>query len=120
MENSRLSIGASLALRDIDALAEGHHQRVQETLIFLLVVVFTEHGLNGLGGLLCMVEWNAAEEVVDHMVVDNLVEEVTANEASCAINCSECALGVGPGFCGVVSNLGVGVLKVCDGNYEFC
>lgn len=119
MENSRLSISASLALRDIDALAEGHHQGVQEALILLLVVVFTEHGLDGLGGLLRMVEGNAAEEMVDHMVVNDLVEEVTANEASCAVNCSEGSFGVSPGFCGVVSNLGVSVLKVCDGNCVF-
>lgn len=119
MQNTRLSTGTSLALRDIDALAEGNHQGVQEALFLLLVVVLTEHRLDGLGGLLCVVEWNAAEKVVDHMVVNDFVEEVTANEAGCAVNGGQCSLGVSPGFRGVVSNLGVGVLKVCDGNCRF-
>ena len=120
VENSRLSIGATLALRDIDALAEGHHQGVQEALTLLLMVVFTEHRLDGLRGLLCVVERNAAEEVVDHMVIDDLVEEVTANEASGAVNGSESSLRVSPGFRSVVSNLGVSVLKVSDSNCRFC
>lgn len=116
MQNTRLPTGTSLALRDIDALAEGNHQGVQEALFLLLVVVFTEHRLDGLGGFLRVVEWNAAEKVVDHVVVNDFVEEVTANEAGGAVNGGQCSLGVSPGFRGVVSNLGVSVLKVCDGN----
>lgn len=81
------------------------------------MVVFTEHRLDGLGGFLCIVERNAAEEVVDHMVINDFMEEVTANEAGRAVNGSQCSLGVSPGFGSVVSNLGVGVLEVCDGNY---
>lgn len=119
MENSGLSTGASLAIGDIDAPAEGNHQGVQEALVLLLVVVFTEHRLDGLGSFLGVVERNAAEEVVDNMVVNDFMEEVTTNEAGGAVNCSQCSLGVGPGFRSVVSNLGVGVLKVCDGNCRF-
>lgn len=83
------------------------------------MVVFTKHRLDGLGSFLCVVKWNAAEEVVDHMVVNDFVEEVTANETGCAVNGGQCSLGVSPSFCGVVSNLGVGVLKVGDGNCRF-
>lgn len=103
-------------LGHVNALAEGHHQGVEEALPLLFVVVFAEQRLNCLGGTLCVVERNATEEVVDDVVVDDFVEEVTADEACGAIDGSQCALGVGPGLGGVVGNSGVGVLKICDGN----
>lgn len=115
VKDTRLRIRASL-FGHIDALAESDHQGVQEAVLLLFVVVFTEERLDGLGGAFSMVERNATEKVVNHMVVDNFVEEVTANESGCAIDSSQCALGVGPGFRGVVGNVGVGVLKVGDSN----
>lgn len=106
----------TVTLRDINALAECHHQRIEEALLFLLVVVFTKQWLDCLGGPLSVVERNAAEQVVDDMVIDDFVEEVAANEASCAIDSSQCALSVGPGLGSIVGNSGVGVLKIGDSN----
>lgn len=53
------------------------------------------------------------------MVINNLVEEVTADEASGAVDGSQGTLGVGPGFGGVVGDFGVSVLEVGDGNCIF-
>jgi len=115
MENTRLRVWSSL-FRHIYALAEGYHQRVQEALLFLFMIVFTKNRLNCFGGLLGVVEGDSAKKVVDDMVIDNFVEEVTTNEAGCAVNCSQSSLGIGPGLCGVVWNSRVGVLKVRDSN----
>jgi hypothetical protein len=54
--------------------------------------------------------------VVDDVVVDDLVEEMAADEAHRAVDGGEGALGVGPRFRGVVRDGGVGVLEVCDGD----
>jgi hypothetical protein len=115
MENTRLDIGSTL-FRNVNALAEGDHQGVQKALLFFLVVVFPQHRLNCLGGLLGVVERNAAEKVMDDMVINNFVEEVATDETSCAVNCSQRSFGIGPSLCGVMWNGRVSVLKVCDSN----
>lgn len=101
---------------NIDALAESDHQGVQKALLLLFMVVFTEQWLDGLGGPLGIIEGNATEEVVDDVVIDNFMEEVTTNEAGCAVDSSQCALGVGPCLRSVVGNSGVSVLEVGDGD----
>ena len=103
-------------IRHIDALAEGRHQRVQETGLLFLAVVLAQEGLDGAGGLLGLVEGDAAEEVVHDVVVDDLVEEVTADEARGAVNGGQRPLGVGPSVGRVVRDVGVGVLEVGDGD----
>lgn len=50
------------------------------------------------------------------MVVDDVVEEHTANPAKVTVNGSESALDVGPGLRLVVVNLGVVVVEIGDGN----
>jgi hypothetical protein len=102
--------------RNINALPEGRNQRTKETLFLLLVVLRSKQGLDGPGGLLGLVEGDAAEEVVHDVIINNLVEEMAADETHCAVDGSESALGVGPRFRGVVRDGGVGVLEVCDGD----
>lgn len=102
--------------RNIYALPERRNQRTKETLLLLLVVLRPEQGLDSPGRLLGLVERDPAEEVVHDVVVDDLVEEMAADEAHCAVDGGEGALGVGPGFGGVVRDGGVGVLEVCDGD----
>lgn len=46
----------------------------------------TEHRDNSLGSLFCVVEGYLGEQVVDDMVVDNVVEEVAADEAKVTID----------------------------------
>jgi hypothetical protein len=54
--------------------------------------------------------------VVHDMVVDDLVEEMAADEAHRAVDGGEGTLGVSPRFRGIVRDGGVGVLEVCDGD----
>jgi predicted sugar kinase len=115
VKHTGLGVGPAL-FRNIDALAEGDHQRVQEALLFFLVVVFTQHRLDSLGGLLGFVERNATEKVVNNVVINDFVEEVATDKASCAVDSSQGSFGVGPGLGGVVRNVRVGVLKVCNSN----
>lgn len=117
MENTGLRVGVAL-FGNIDTLAESHHQGVQKAFLLLFMVVFTEQWLDGLGGPFGIIEWDATEKVVDDVVIDNFMEKVTTNEAGCAVNGSQCALGVGPCLRSVVGNSGVGVLEVGDGDCE--
>lgn len=50
------------------------------------------------------------------MVVNDVVEQHTANPAKVTVNGSESTLDVGPGLRLVVVNLGVVVVEVSDGN----
>lgn len=112
MQNTR----RGALIRDIDALPERGHQRTQEALILLLVVVVAQQRLDRLGGPLGLVEGNAAEQVVHDVVVDDLVEEVAADETGGAVDRCEGALGVGPSVGGVMGDLGMSVLQVGDGD----
>lgn len=109
-----------LAIRNVDALPEGGHERVQEAALLLLVVVNPQQRLNSAGSLLGLVEGNPAEQVVNDMVVDDFVEEVAADEADAPVNGGKGTLGVGPGFGSVVGDSGVGVLQVGDGDCFVC
>lgn len=85
-----------LAIRNVDALAERSHERVQETALLLLVVVSSQERLDSTGSLLGLVEGDTAEQVVHDMVVDDFVEEVAADEADAPVNGGKGTLGVGP------------------------
>ena len=100
----------------IDAFAECRHQRIEETLVLGFVVLFAEQWLDGSGCFFGLVEWNAAKQMVDDMVIDDLVEEVTTDETNRAVNGGERTLGIGPGLGCVVWDVGVRVLKVRDGD----
>lgn len=102
---------------DIDALAECRHQRIEEALVLRFVVFFAKQWLDGLSCFLGLVEWNAAEEMVDDVVVNDLVEEMTTNKTDCAVNSGERTLGVGPGLGCVVWDFRVSVLKVRDSDW---
>lgn len=54
--------------------------------------------------------------MVDNVVVDNVVEQHTANPAKVAVNGGEGALDVGPRLGLVVVHLGVVVVEVGDGD----
>lgn len=60
------------------------------------------------------------EEVVHNVVVDDVVEEHTADPAKVAVNGSESALDVSPGARLVVVHLGVVVVEVGDGDCSDC
>lgn len=110
MENTvRVDIGDNLAS------GEGVDQRLQEKSLVEVVLV-TEVGDNRVGGLLGVVEGDLGEQVVNNVVVDNLVEEVTTDETEATVNGGEGTLDKGPRIRIVVGHLGVSVVQVGDGN----
>ena len=79
-------------------------------------VVLAHDGLDGLGGLVGVVEGDGADVVVQHVGLDDAVEEVAPDEAELAVDgCSGAADEV-PDLGVVVGEGGVGVLEEGDGD----
>jgi hypothetical protein len=73
--------------------------------------------LDGIGGLVGMVEGDGADVVVEDVRLDDAVQERAANEAELAVDGGGGAASVGPGLGIVVGKRGVGVLEEGDGDY---
>lgn len=80
----------------------------------LVPVVFTHHLLDGLGGLPGIVEGNTQHVVVEHMGLDDIVENVLTNEPKITIDGSSSTTGKSPLLLRVVGHGGVGVLEESD------
>lgn len=80
------------------------------------LVVPTHDGLNGLGGLVRVVEGDGADVVVQHMSLDNAVHQVAANEAKLSVDGGGGAAHEVPFVRRVVWKRWVGMLEICDGN----
>jgi hypothetical protein len=78
--------------------------------------VLAHDRLDGLGGLIGMVEGDGGDVVVEDVGLDDAVEDLTTNEAELAVNGSGGATGEVPGLAGVVREGRVGVLEVGDGD----
>lgn len=105
----RVDIGDNLAG------AEGVDQRLEEKALVKVVLV-SEVGDDRIGGLLGVVEGNLGEQVVNNVVVDDLVEEVTTDEAETAVNGREGTLNESPCIRIVVGYRRVSVVQVGNGN----
>lgn len=81
-------------------------------------VVLAHDGLDGLGGLVGVVEGDGGDVVVEDVGLDDTVEDLAADEAELAVNGSGGATGEVPVLAGVVREGGVGVLEVGDGDCE--
>lgn len=57
---------------------------------------------------------------MNDVVLDNAVEDVTANEAEFTVNGGHGALDESPVLGIVVSRILVGVVQIGDGNYAYC
>jgi len=79
-------------------------------------VVSAHDRLDGLGGLVGVVEGNGADVVVQDMGLDDAVEEVAADETELAIDGGSAATDIIPRLVGVVRQRGIGVLEEGDGN----
>ena len=79
-------------------------------------VVLAHNDLDGVRCLVCVIEGNGADIVVQNVGFDNPVEELTTNETKFTIDGGRSATGVGPRRGRVVGKRGVGVLKESDGN----
>lgn len=80
-------------------------------------VVAAHDGLDGLGGLVRVVEGNGAHVVVQHVGLNDTVEQVAADEAELAVNRGGSTADKVPLLLGVVGERGIGVLKEGDGNW---
>ena len=58
--------------------------------------------LDGLGGLVGVVEGDGADVMVEDVCLDDAVHELATDEAKFAVDGGGCATGVGPGCRGVV------------------
>ena len=74
-------------------------------------------GLDGLGGLVGVVEGDGGDVVVENVGLDDAVEEVAADETEFTVDGGGGAADVVPGRGLVVGERRVGVLEVGDGNY---
>lgn len=79
-------------------------------------VVLAHDGLDGLGGLVGVVEGNGGDVVVEDVGLDDAVEDLAADETEFAVNGGGGATSKVPGLAGVVREGRVGVLEVSDGD----
>lgn len=63
-----------------------------------------------------MVEWDLGEQVMNDMVINDLVEEVAANEAESSVNSTKGTLDEGPRILIVVRNIRMSVVQIGNGN----
>jgi hypothetical protein len=89
-------------------------EEAQCTTLGVAAIMFAHDWLDGLGGLIGMVEWDRADVVMQDVGLDNAVEQLTANEAEFPVDGCCGATGVGPGGGGVVRKRWVGVLEESD------
>jgi hypothetical protein len=78
--------------------------------------VLAHDGLDGLGGLVGVVEGDGGDVVVEDVGLDDAVEDLAADETELAVNGGGGTTGKVPGLAGVVREGRVGVLEVGDGD----
>lgn len=81
-------------------------------------VVLAHDGLDGLGGLVGVVERNGGYKVMEDVGLDDTVEEMTADEAKLAVDGCGSTARECPGMSFVVRKGGIGVLEVRNGHYR--
>ena len=77
-------------------------------------VVAAHDRLDGLGGLIGIVEGDRAHVVMQDVGLDDAVEDVAADEAKLTIDRGSSPASEVPGLTGVVRKGGIGVLEVGD------
>lgn len=111
-----LSLGAGLdPLAHTGAVVQGTDEATGAVL-GVSAVVLAHDGLDGLGGLISVVEGDAADVVVKDVGLDDAVEQVSADEAHLTIDGGSGAADKVPLRIVVVREGRVGVLKEGDGN----
>lgn len=83
----------------------------------LCAVVVAHHGLDGLAGLVGVVERDGADVVVQHVGFDDTVEDVAADEAEVTVDGGGSTAGKVPHLRLVVGEARVGMLEEGDGHY---
>jgi hypothetical protein len=80
-------------------------------------VVLAHHWLDGLRGLVGVVEGDGADIVMENVGLDDAVEELAADETEFAIDSSGGSTDIVPGLVGVMRKRWIGMLEVSDGNF---
>jgi hypothetical protein len=88
------------------------------TILCVAAIMLAHDRLDGLGGLISVVERNGADVVVQDMGLDDAVEELTTDEAKFAVDCCGGSTSVGPGRGCVVGESWVGVLEEGDHDWN--
>ena len=78
----------------------------------------THYRLDGLGCLVCVVEWDGANVVVEDVGFNNAVQKSAADEAKLTVNGGCRSTDVIPASSSVVRKSWVGVLEIRDGNLK--
>lgn len=113
-----LTLGTFRGLNPLASTGRGPHglEEANPARVGLGAVVLTHDGLDGLGGLVGVVEGDVADIVVQDVSLDDAVEDVTAHKAEVTVDGGSGATGKVPHFRLIVGESGVGVLQVGDGN----
>lgn len=120
MDTLALALGSLVGLNPLASTRAGPHglEETKRSSVGIGTVVLAHDLLDGLGGLVGMVEWDGADVVVSDVGLDNSVKKSTAYESELAINCGCGTTGEVPGLVVVVRKSGVGVLQVSDSHYD--
>lgn len=112
------TLGTSTGLNPLAHTSASVHgtDEATGTILDIGAVVLAHDRLDGLGGLVRVVEGDAADVVVEDMSLDDAVEKVAADEAHLTINGSSSTTDEVPLVVGVVGKGRVGVLEESDGN----
>jgi hypothetical protein len=79
--------------------------------------MLSHDGLDGLGGLISVIEGNGADVMVKDMSLNDAVKQVSADETHLTVNCRSSATDEVPLLGSIVRQGRVGVLKKGNGNY---
>ena len=82
----------------------------------ITAVVAAHDGFDGFTRLICVIEGNGANVMVQDMGFDDAVEEMTPNEAHLSVDCGSRSTCEGPGMGCVVRQSGISMLEVGDCN----
>ena len=86
--------------------------------VSLGTVVAAHHSLDGIAGLVGVVEGDVADIVVQHVGLNDTVEDVATHEAKVTVNGGGGTTSEIPHLWLIVGKSGVSVLKEGDGNYS--
>jgi hypothetical protein len=113
-----LALGAVGGLNPLASAGRGPHglEEASPAGVGLGAVVVAHDGLDGLAGLVGVVEGDVADIVVQDVGLDDAVEDVTADEAEVTVDGGSGAAGKAPHLGLVVGEGGVGVLQEGNGD----
>ena len=113
-----LTGGVGTGLNPLAPTCAGPHRPDESngTVLDIGAVVLAHDWLDGLGGLIGIVEWDGADVVMEDMGLDDSVKELASNETEFTINGSGGTTGKVPAVGLVVRKGWVSVLKEGDGN----